>query len=109
MPLSELDHDFQMHLRQGQGDEKLFAVFYNHYTKDDEKTEHEGRPIFKDEVYVRIVTPGDRNNIVERPLRPEDKLRFRRQWEIFEKGEEGVAFGTRLEEWPLVSRAQGEE
>jgi hypothetical protein len=109
MKMQELDHDYQMHLRRGQGDEKLFVVFYNYYTKDTEKTEHEGRPIFRDEVYIRIVTPGDRNNIIERPMRADDKQRFHEQWRLFEAGAADVTIGTRLEEWPIVSRAQVEE
>lgn len=106
---STLDHDFTDHVKQGAGDEKLFAMFHNHFTPDTEKSEQEGRPIFNDEVYLRIITPGNRDAVVDRPIRPTDKLRFPRQWAAFQAGEAELGSGTRLEEWSMMPRSMVEE
>ncbi len=107
--METLDHDFQMHTRQGAGDEKLYVVFHPHYVQDVEKTALEGRPIFEDAVFIKIITPGDRDNIINRPIRPEDKFRFPKQWAQFENGQAELGSGTRLEEWTLMSRSMVEE
>ncbi len=107
--METLDHDYTQHTRQGAGDDKLFVVFENFYTPDVMKSEEEGRPIFIDEVYVRIVTPGDRDNVIFRPIRPQDKQRFPRQYAAFQTDSTSVGDGTRLEEWTMMSRSMVEE
>jgi len=91
------------------GDDKLFVVFFNHPRKDDEGTLAEGRPIFKDEAYVRIMVPGDKDSIIVRPARDMDKQRFAKQFAAFQAGEGELHEGTPLKAWPMVTRAQVEE
>lgn len=105
--METLDHDYTVHTRHGAGDDKLFVMFENYFTPDSVKSDEAGRPIFNDEVYIRIVTPGDRDNIIHRPVRPQDKQRFPRQWLAFSS--DTVGDGTRLEEWSLMSRSMCEE
>lgn len=105
----ELDHDFQQHQRQFAGDDKLFVQFYQHYVKDDDASAEKGRPIYKDATFVKIITPGNRDNIVDRPTTDFDKMRFRERFMRFQKGEEAIGDGTRLDEWPLISRSMVEE
>ena len=69
------------------GDAKLFVVFFNHPRKDEAKTLEEGRPMFKDEIYVRIMVPGDKDSVIVRPARDMDKQRFAKQLAAFEQGE----------------------
>lgn len=107
--METLDHDYSVHIKQGAGDDKLFVMFENYFTPDTVKSDEAGRPIFNDEVYIRIVTPGDRDNVIHRPVRPEDKRRFPKQWLAFSTDENGVGNGTRLEEWSLMSRSMCEE
>jgi len=91
------------------GDSKLFVVFFNHPRKDEAKTLEEGRPMFKDEVYVRIMVPGDKDSVIVRPARDLDKQRFAKQFAAFEQGEGEVHEGTPLKAWPMITRAQCEE
>lgn len=50
--------------------------------------------------YVRIQNPGDKLNIIERPVEEEDRRRFPRQWLYFQmKNSEGQVLGTPLTEW----------
>lgn len=71
--------------------------------------EKSGRPHRREEVFVRIQRPGDRDLINERPAALEDKLRFARQWENYEKGASAGVVGTPLTEMPFVNTAMREE
>ena len=56
----------------------------------------EGKP------FVRINIPGDKNTIIEQPVREDHKQRFPRQWLYFQmKNSEGESpvIGTSLEQW----------
>lgn len=91
------------------GDEKLFVRFAMQPVQDDKKSQESGRPVFNDVEYIEIMAPGDRSNIVHRPVRDDDKQRFARQWAAWKSGAgEGVS-GTPLKEWPGVTRGQVEE
>lgn len=91
------------------GDDKLFVSFFLHPHKDEEKSLAEGRPIFKDMEYVRIMVPGDKDSIIIRPARDMDKGRFQKQYTAFTAGEAEVHEGTPLKAWPMVTRSQVEE
>lgn len=96
------------------GDEKLWITFYKYPEKDEEASQAEGRPIYREVDYVRIVTPGDKDNIPERPVRdaPEysDKRRFAKQWLAYQASQkQDEVNGTPLAAWPAISRAQVEE
>jgi hypothetical protein len=93
-----------------EADAKLFVEFYMHYQKDDGASEKAGRPIFIDLEFIRITTPGDRNNILERPLTEIDRRRFAQRYAAWKAtGEATSDVGTKLDEWPLITRSQVEE
>jgi hypothetical protein len=69
-------------------DNGLHVEFYHFTEKDIEKQ------------FVRIQNPGDKLNIIERPVEEEDKRRFPRQWLYFQmKNGEGQVLGTPLANW----------
>lgn len=71
-------------------DAQLHVEFYE-YTKDD---------AWKGKPYVRIMVPGDKTNIVDRPARESDKVRFQRQWMHFQMNRPGgEVIGTPLYDW----------
>jgi hypothetical protein len=91
------------------GDEKLPVRFYMGAVPDDAKTASEGRPIFRDVECIQIFNSKD--NVIDRPVRDTDKQRWPRAYQAWKNtgdGEPG-AVGTRLEHWPLMTRAQVEE
>jgi predicted SnoaL-like aldol condensation-catalyzing enzyme len=90
-------------------DERLYAQFFIQAIQDDAATLKEGRPIFKDTEFVRIMVPGDRDNIVVRPAHQQDKERFAKQYLAFKTRNSEVVEGTMLEHWPSITRAQVEE
>lgn len=97
--------------RTNAGDDKLLVFFYMNIMADDAKTEEEGRPIYRDTEFIKIFTPGDKNNVIDRPIRPQDKQRFAKQYMAFKAGggEDEQLVGTRLTDWPLIGRAQAQE
>jgi hypothetical protein len=109
METFEFDHN--LFTRPNAGDEQLFVVFYMGVIANEARSTAEGRAIFDDVECVRIIVPGDKNSIVDRPATQQDKQRFTRQYGLFKQGakEDEQTSGTRLSDWPFLSRAQGEE
>lgn len=88
------------------GDENLYVMFYKGHVEDREASLKEGRPIFKDSEFIKIIVPGDKNNIIDRTVREEDKRRFPKQYQAFRNNEEEYISGTPLENWQYLSSAQ---
>jgi hypothetical protein len=80
-----------------------------HSVQDNAKTLEEGRPVFIEKPYVRIMVPGDKDNIVQRPVRVNDMERWPKQWQAFENRREQPLEGTPLAEWPGLTRSQCDE
>ncbi len=70
------------------------------------KVPGQGRPIYKEEVFVEIGIAGSTTEQRRRPIRENDKLRFAREWEAFEKKEAAPRIGTPLDELPFLTKAQ---
>lgn len=109
--METFESDHNIFHRPNAGDETLFVVFYMGTLKNEAKSIEEGRPIIDDVECVRIIVPGDRNSIVDRPASPQDKQRFAKQYQLFKQGrtEDEQVSGTRLTEWPFLTRGQCEE
>lgn len=71
-------------------------------------SEKEGRPIFEDREFVRIIIAGDRNSEVYREATGNDKERFHEVYDRFKRGMEGrdQITGTPLKQWPLMKPSQ---
>ena len=67
-----------------------------------------GRNIYREVDFVRIIIPGNRDNINERALTPDDKLRFADRYARWKKGED-ENLGTPVKEIPFINAAQREE
>jgi hypothetical protein len=95
---------------QGNPDDTLLVKFEVRPKLDQTQTEKEGRPIYRDVEYVDIRVPGSPDHI-SRPATPHDKDRFPRHYAAFKNrtSDEEYIEGTRLDEWPLVSRSTVEE
>jgi hypothetical protein len=91
------------------GDERLPVRFYMGAVPDDAATARECRPIYRDVECIQIFNSKD--NVIDRPIRDTDKQRWPGAYQAWKQkgdGEPG-AVGTRLEHWPLMTRAQVEE
>lgn len=109
--METFEADVNLFSKQYAGDETLFVVFYMGVVKNEARSVEQGRAIFDDVECVRIIVPGDKNNVIDRPAQVSDKQRFSKQYDLFKKGvaEEDQVSGTRLTDWPFLSRAQAEE
>ncbi len=90
-------------------DSKLFVVFSLKPHKDKEKSLAEGRPIYESREYITIMVPGDKNNIISRPVTEMERRRFATKYAAFKAGQQQTESGTPLETVPWISREQVEE
>jgi len=90
-------------------DKNVYVKFYVRPVQDESKTAEEGRPIYKDREYVEIRTPGNQNNVIQRPVSELDRQRFRQAYMAFKAGETEQVVGTPLTEVPWITRSQVEE
>jgi hypothetical protein len=83
--------------------------FYVKAVQNNFKSERDGKPVFEDQRYVEVHIPGDRKTVVDRPVKPEDRERWPREYAAFEAGLETPLEGLPLEEWAGITRSQVEE
>lgn len=91
------------------GDEALDVSFYVNAVPHEGKSAEEGRPIYMDVEYIKIVIPGTKNEGANRPVREDDKKRFPRHYAAFKEGLAEQVIGTPLEELvsiPVSRRAE---
>ena len=93
----------------GAGDDRTPVQFYMGAWHDQSESEKQGRPIYKDMEYIRIMTSKDA--IIDRPIRDTDKQRWPRAYSAWRQTgvSEPGSQGTPLSAWPLMTRAQVEE
>lgn len=103
------------------GDDRLFVQFYMRPVQNEAKSLEAGRPIYEDTPCVRIAVPGDKDNVIDRPvwddpLHPQsDTARFAKQYQAWKAGNnQEIVTGTPLETLttlvpPILSMAQVEE
>jgi hypothetical protein len=91
------------------GDDRVPVQFYLGAVQDAEATEREGRPIFRDEDFIKIFLNKD--EVLDRPVRDTDKARWPRQYQAWKQtgNNRPGMMGMPLEKWPAVTRAQAEE
>ena len=103
---AEYDYsDFQKQ-RQREADKSLFVKFEYRPWHDKRESLIQGRPIYKDLVYVNVRGAGNKEGVC-RPATQADIARFREHYDIFMRrtGEEQLV-GTPLVEWPLMPRSR---
>lgn len=94
-------------MQASQGKPQGVAIrFHVEAVQDGEKTDEAGRPIFKDVEFIEKRVPGDRLNVVDRPITDADKKEFALQYRAFKEGLGDPKSGTPLKEWPPLSKSQ---
>jgi hypothetical protein len=87
-------------------DSKLMVNFYVRAVQNNFKTSQEGRPIFDEVEFIRIIIPGDTKTIIDTKVNPEYRHRFADKYERFQKGLAQAQSGTPLEVWPQMTVGQ---
>lgn len=90
-------------------DKSVYVKFHIRPVRDDTESDKAGRPVYVDKEYVEIRTPGQQNNIINRPVTDMDRQRFRQQYRAFKDGMEEQTVGTPLSEVAWLTRSQVEE
>lgn len=84
----------------GPNDAGTIACIYNKACYRAFKSEEAGHPVFENEVYIRIITGGQKRSTADRKLKEDDKERFPHIWEAFQEKKEQVLDGIPIEELP---------
>ena len=71
-----------------------------------DESEKQGRPVYHDREYVKIIIPGDKQTVVFQRAEDSHKKRFPRAYEQFLKREAEPIKGTPIGEWPVITRSQ---
>jgi hypothetical protein len=85
-------------------DGKLVVAFYKQAVKNNFKSNQEGRPIFEDKDYIKIIIPGSRD-VTEAPVNEQYKERFPRQWAAYQNKQQIKVEGTPLSELTWMGRS----
>lgn len=84
---------------------KVFPTEDDHFI-----VEPAGRLICRDVEFIRILLPGNRLNVIERPIDAQDKQRFARRYDQWKSGVATAGLvGTPLAEVPFLEAAMREE
>lgn len=92
-------------------DSKLHVQFYMKPFLDQKASAEAGRPIYKDTEFIRIMLPGDKQNIIDRQVGvvEDERRRFAQHYAKFKAGQAEQIVGTPLTLAPFLSPAQAEE
>ena len=69
--------------QQSGGRDDCIPHFYMRAVRNPARSEAEGRPVFDEAAYVRVLVPGDRNSVVDRRVGDADRERWPRRWAAF--------------------------
>lgn len=103
------DFDVQDFNNREAADKTVFCHFYIKPKENEAKSIEAGRPIFEDREYVKIRTPGNQTNEIDRPVTDMDRKRFSAAYKAFKEGDSEQLIGTPLVEAPWITRSQVEE
>ncbi len=107
MQTAEFNHeDFS---NTAEADKALMVRFYYKNVHNKLESQSEGRPIYREKMYIEIRIAGQRDIQAARPATHADKQRFPRHLEAFEKRVEPPTEGMPLIEWPKITRTMAEE
>jgi len=88
-------------------DKSIIPVFYLDAVQLGFKSEQEGRPIFEDREFVKILIAGDGKTEVNREVTQNDRQRWPEAYSRFKQGlqDRDQIVGTPLAEWPVMTPA----
>ena len=88
---------------------RITAKFSIEAVHDLEASEKAGKPVYVDTEFVTKWIPGDKDNVVHRPVRLVDKAEFAEQYRAFKLNQEQPQTGTPLEMLAFLSPANRAE
>jgi hypothetical protein len=74
--------------------------------EDKHKSKSAGYPVFREQEYVKLIVPGDKNSEYFQPSTDKDRKTFPSAYQAFKNREsKPVVEGMPIEQWPQVTRA----
>lgn len=73
-------------VQYGPTDDKLIVGFYRKSVLNQARSRAEGRPIHESHDFIKIMHPGEKLNVVDRPVTENDKHRWPRNWHHYQQG-----------------------
>ena len=83
--------------------------FFTEAVKLEFKSQQEGRPIYEEREFVRILMPGDRLSAPVEPVNDDHKARWPKEYAAFKAGIEAPIEGIPLKQWPQVNTSRVKE
>lgn len=83
-------------VQYGPTDDKLIVGFYKKSVSNAARSREMGIPFHESKDFVKIQHPGETLNIVDRPVLDDDKRRWPRQWDNYQRGVNQVPDGVPL-------------
>ena len=92
-------------------DSRLAVIFYKRPMPNEFESNKQGRPIFYDADFVKIMIPGDKDSIIDTFAREDHKKKFPQHWAHYQNQQAGDSreIGTPLAQWPRLTPSQVEE
>lgn len=84
---------------------QMFVEFFTEAIELKHESLKQGRPIFKDVPWIKILNPGDNMVVIERPATNRDKEKYPNAWQRYDSAGKGEAVGTPLDKWPQITRS----
>jgi hypothetical protein len=89
-------------------DNEAFVTFYDQPIVNETQSSMAGHPVYINAHFVSIEFPGDKTKKIVRPAEESDKQRWPRAYEAYLNKTETAVDGWRLEDWPVLTRADVE-
>jgi hypothetical protein len=87
-------------------DDGCIPLFHMHAHHMKRASEREGRPIYEQRQFVKILIPGQKNEVPDREVTDEDKARWPEAWAKFTAKQEAILDGTPIDQWPYLNVAR---
>lgn len=90
-------------------DDRLYVQFFRKPVLMTGQSQQEGRAIYKEVDFIKIMVPGDKLSVVERPVDEIDRRRFAARYEKWKAGAGEAIEGTPLSSLPRMTPSKVEE
>lgn len=91
--------------QQYKDDAKLIVAFYTKPVRNNFKSDQEGRPIFEDREFIKIIIPGNRD-VTDAPVTDAYRQRFAQKYAAYKANKAQEVVGTPLSELPWMGASQ---
>ena len=80
--------------------------FFRHWVQNNFKSEQAGHPVGEEFDFIEIKGLGQPNSVVHCKVNTQHQIDYGREWDLYQRGQEQVAEGTPLREWPVMTHGE---